>query len=288
MEFSLTLIIIVVTVLISIKGFSDDMFRAKAMFYPYEIKEQKEWYRFLTSGFLHADWLHLIVNMYVLYMFGPILEKAYIELTGEAGRIIYLLMYLTAIAMANVSTYFKHKDYRGYAALGASGAVSAVVFAGILIWPDMELMLLFLPIVIPFLTAIVAIPFYVVMSDYGLINTLWALVFAMSTFAIPYAIWVLMKAKKRIYTLEDDGTLRTPDETIAPRLHLADPLDKARQIASDICNAIDDYRFVWQDKIFNIGISVGLIEISRESGAPDEVMSAADSACCSSCLASSA
>ena len=147
MEFSLTLIIIVVTVLISIKGFSDDMFRAKAMFYPYEIKEQKEWYRFLTSGFLHADWLHLIVNMYVLYMFGPILEKAYIELTGEAGRIIYLLMYLTAIAMANVSTYFKHKDYRGYAALGASGAVSAVVFAGILIWPDMELMLLFLPVV---------------------------------------------------------------------------------------------------------------------------------------------
>lgn len=57
------------------------------------------------------------------------------------------------------------------------------------------------------------------------------------------------------------------------------PLDKARQIADDVVRKISDYRFVWKDKIFNIGISVGLIEISRESGAPDEVMSAADSAC---------
>ncbi|HWK48687.1 MAG TPA: EAL domain-containing protein, partial [Steroidobacter sp.] len=57
------------------------------------------------------------------------------------------------------------------------------------------------------------------------------------------------------------------------------PLDKARQIADDVVRKISDYRFVWKDKIFNIGISVGLIEMSRESGAPDEVMSAADSAC---------
>jgi diguanylate cyclase (GGDEF)-like protein/PAS domain S-box-containing protein len=57
------------------------------------------------------------------------------------------------------------------------------------------------------------------------------------------------------------------------------PLEKARQIADDVVRKISDYRFVWKDKIFNIGISVGLIEMSRESGAPDEVMSAADSAC---------
>jgi diguanylate cyclase (GGDEF)-like protein/PAS domain S-box-containing protein len=57
------------------------------------------------------------------------------------------------------------------------------------------------------------------------------------------------------------------------------PLDKARQIADDVVRKITDYRFVWKDKIFNIGVSVGLIEISRESGAPDELMSAADSAC---------
>jgi diguanylate cyclase (GGDEF)-like protein/PAS domain S-box-containing protein len=57
------------------------------------------------------------------------------------------------------------------------------------------------------------------------------------------------------------------------------PLDKARQIADDVVRKVADYRFVWKDKIFNIGVSVGLIEISRESGAPDEVLSAADSAC---------
>jgi diguanylate cyclase (GGDEF)-like protein/PAS domain S-box-containing protein len=57
------------------------------------------------------------------------------------------------------------------------------------------------------------------------------------------------------------------------------PLDKARQIADDVVHKVNDYRFVWKDKIFNIGVSVGLIEISRESGAPEEVMSAADSAC---------
>jgi diguanylate cyclase (GGDEF)-like protein/PAS domain S-box-containing protein len=57
------------------------------------------------------------------------------------------------------------------------------------------------------------------------------------------------------------------------------PLEKARQIADDVVRKVNDYRFVWKDKIFNIGVSVGLIEISRESGAPEEVMSAADSAC---------
>jgi len=57
------------------------------------------------------------------------------------------------------------------------------------------------------------------------------------------------------------------------------PIDKARQIASDICNAVADYRFVWQDKIFNIGISIGLVEISHSSGTLQDVMSAADSAC---------
>ena len=149
MVFYLTILLIAVTVIISIKGFSDAMFRAKAMFYPYDIKERNEWYRFLTSGFLHADWLHLIVNMYVLYLFGRQLEDAYIQLLDSWGRLVYLLMYLTAIPIANISTYIKHKDYSGYAALGASGAVSAVVFANILIWPDMSLMLLFLPIPMP-------------------------------------------------------------------------------------------------------------------------------------------
>ena len=57
------------------------------------------------------------------------------------------------------------------------------------------------------------------------------------------------------------------------------PLEKARQIADDVCRAVGDYRFVWKDKIFNIGVSVGLVEISRESGTLEELLAAADAAC---------
>ena len=149
MSITITLIIIVITALISIKGFSDTSFRHKLIFHPYSIKRNNEYTRFITSGFLHADWLHLIVNMYVLYLFGNMLERIFSEVFEPAGRILYIVLYLTAIVIANLSTYFKHKDDDYYLSLGASGAVSAVLFSTILFMPDMPLMLLFLPIPMP-------------------------------------------------------------------------------------------------------------------------------------------
>lgn len=146
---SLTLIIIVATVLISLSGFNNRDFRYKAIFYPYQVHENKEWYRFLTSGFIHADWLHLIVNMYVLYIFGESLEVTYAQLFGPFGNLLYVLLYLFAIPLSSITTYIKHRENPSYMSLGASGAVSAVLFSFILLYPTASLSLLFIPIQFP-------------------------------------------------------------------------------------------------------------------------------------------
>lgn len=146
---SITLLIIISTVLISIGGFNNRDFRYKAIFYPFQVHGQNEWYRFITSGFLHADWLHLGVNMYVLYMFGESLEDTFTAIFGPFGNLIYLLLYLLAIPLSSITTYFKHRENPNYMSLGASGAVSAVLFSFILIYPGASLYLLFIPIPIP-------------------------------------------------------------------------------------------------------------------------------------------
>lgn len=146
---SITLLIIAATVLISLSGFNNRDFANKAIFSPYQIQESNEWYRFITSGFLHADFLHLAVNMYVLYMFGDILEQSFQALFGTFGPLLYLLLYLLAIPLSSITTYLKHRHNPMYRSLGASGAVSAVLFAYILIFPTSTLSLLFLPIQFP-------------------------------------------------------------------------------------------------------------------------------------------
>ena len=131
-----TIILIILTALISYQAFNHIAFREKLLFHPYVIKEQGEWYRFLTSGFIHADWTHLIVNMYVLYQFGPIIEHYLSNTFGVAiGRVSFIVFYLSGIVIASVPSYFKHQNNPYYRALGASGATSAVVFAFILFFP---------------------------------------------------------------------------------------------------------------------------------------------------------
>jgi membrane associated rhomboid family serine protease len=149
MQLSITLIIIIVTVLISLNGFSKPEFLYKAIFYPFQIKRNKEYFRFLTSGFIHADWMHLIVNMYVLYGFGQYVEVYLSFYFGVMAKLIYVLLYLTAIVVSSLSTFFKQQDNTHYTSLGASGAVSAIVFASILFNPMGKIGLIFIPIGIP-------------------------------------------------------------------------------------------------------------------------------------------
>ncbi len=149
MEFSITLVIIIITTLVSIGGFTSHKIINDLIFYPPAVSEQGQWYRFLTCGLIHADIGHLILNMYALYIFGINVEKAFLDIFGQYGNVIYLLMYISALIVCLLPTYKKHKNNTYYRSLGASGAVSAVVFCFIMLFPLAKLGLLFIPIMIP-------------------------------------------------------------------------------------------------------------------------------------------
>jgi membrane associated rhomboid family serine protease len=151
MNFSISIIIIAVTAILSIQAFSNTQLMNKLIFNPYTIKNRNEWIRFLSSGFLHADWMHLLVNMFVLFSFGPVVEHYYAYFFGSASIWVYILLYLSSIVAANASTYYRQQNNPGYNALGASGAVSAVVFASILFQPTAKI----------YLYGIIGIPGYI-------------------------------------------------------------------------------------------------------------------------------
>lgn len=124
-----TFIIIAITVLISWKAFSDPQFRANALFVPAMIKNRGEMHRWVSAGFIHADWMHLIFNMYALYIFGPYVEAAFGYMFGTAiGAVAYILFYIVSIAAASYISYDRHQDNYSYSALGASGAVAAMMW----------------------------------------------------------------------------------------------------------------------------------------------------------------
>ena len=119
------------------------------IFYPPAISKRNQWYRFFSCGLIHADFGHLIFNMIALYMFGEIVEKEFLGIFGPMGKLVYLAMYVLALAASVIPTYINNKDNYHYRSLGASGAVSAVVFAYMLFDPMTKMGLLFLPIYIP-------------------------------------------------------------------------------------------------------------------------------------------
>ena len=135
MTISITLIIIVVTCIVSFTAFSNDKVFDELIFYPPAITYQKQFYRFFTCGFIHANYGHLLFNMYALYLFGTGVENRFMEIFGDKGRIIYLAMYVLALGASLLPTYSKNKANYHYRSLGASGAVSAVVFAYMLFDP---------------------------------------------------------------------------------------------------------------------------------------------------------
>lgn len=149
MELSITLIIIIVTTLVSLGGFSSHKVIDDLIFYPPAVSQQKQWWRFFTCGLIHADVGHLVLNMYALYIFGKSVEKEYIAIFGQYGNFVYLVMYISALVVCLLPTYKKHRDDYYYRSLGASGAVSAVVFCFIILFPLQKLGLIFFPVMIP-------------------------------------------------------------------------------------------------------------------------------------------
>ena len=132
---SITLVIVIITALISIQGFNNQGIVERLKHSPYAETRNKEWYRLITSGFVHGGWLHLIINMFVLFEFGRLIEMHFVVFFGQTGRFIYLVMYLLAIAAGDLPSLLKHKDNPGYGSIGASGAVSAIVFIYIILYP---------------------------------------------------------------------------------------------------------------------------------------------------------
>jgi membrane associated rhomboid family serine protease len=145
MHFSITTTIIIITVLVSLGGFSNHKIIDDLIFYPPAVTKQNQWYRFFTCGLIHADFIHLIFNMFVLYSFGDLVEGAFTQLFGPAGKWIYLGMYVSALLFSILPTYFKNRNNYSYRSLGASGAVSAVIFAALILEPAGQISFYFIP-----------------------------------------------------------------------------------------------------------------------------------------------
>jgi len=163
MDFNITIIIIIITTLISIAGFSNAKLIDSLIFYPPAVSQRNQWYRFITCGFIHADYGHLIFNMLSLYFFGPFVERAFEGIFSENGGIFYIILYVTSLVVSLLPTYVKNKDNYAYRSLGASGAVSAVIFAGLMIAPQSEVFFYFIPIPIP---GFIFAPLYLIISAF--------------------------------------------------------------------------------------------------------------------------
>lgn len=128
----MTYIIIAFTALISIQAFNRSDWFSKLQFNAYQVYHKNELYRLITHGFLHANWTHLIVNMLVLFFFGPYAEKQLRVILPDGiqqwHQLMFLFFYLASIVVASLITLFKQKEQVWYNAVGASGAVSAIIF----------------------------------------------------------------------------------------------------------------------------------------------------------------
>lgn len=178
MNITISLVIVIITSIISISAFNNRRIEDDLIFYPPQVS-RGQWYRFFSCGLIHADYFHLIFNMYALYSFGESVELGHLykstagvvqhngfqQIFGETkGKTLYLLMYILALAFCMMPTYIRQKDNYHYRSLGASGAVSAVIFAGMILEPRSGVGLIFLPSVnIP---GYIFAPLYLIISHY--------------------------------------------------------------------------------------------------------------------------
>jgi membrane associated rhomboid family serine protease len=155
--------IIIITSLLSIYAFYNGVFFGRMKFNAYAIRHRGEGWRFFSYGLVHADWVHLFINMFVLYSFGSFVVDAYLFHFATKGYMFYLLLYVGGIVFSVLFDYGKHKEDIYYNAVGASGAVSAVLFASILLHPSGKIMLFPIPFPLP---SIIFGIFYLVYSAY--------------------------------------------------------------------------------------------------------------------------
>jgi membrane associated rhomboid family serine protease len=160
------MIILVLTTVVSFVSFNNSRLMDALIFWPPAISMRRQYYRFLSCGFIHADLMHLAFNMFTLYFFGRGLELFYMGRLG-LQHYYFTLLYLSAIVVANIPSYIKQHDNYNYRSLGASGGVCAVLFAFILIDP-WETLQLFFSIDVPAIVyAVLFLAYTIYMSRRG-------------------------------------------------------------------------------------------------------------------------
>jgi len=181
MELSVNLVLVIANVGLSLAVFSNQNLFEKLLFNPYSTVRLNEWYRVVSHAFIHADYIHLFFNMYVLYQFGGLIETIFtdprvfanifptVEFWGVSrGYLYFIMLYFGGMLAATLPAFKNHRDNPAYNSVGASGAVSAVVLAIIIALPTMELYLFFIPIGIPaFIIGIAYLAYEYFMSKRG-------------------------------------------------------------------------------------------------------------------------
>lgn len=158
----ITITLIAITTIVSLYAFNNRSFFDRFKFSTYAITEMRQVDRLLSSGFLHADFMHLFFNMFTLFFF----SRTIVTLMGD---LVYVVIYLLAILGGNLLTLWLYRRDNTYTAVGASGGVSGIIFATVALFPDMELIIFPLPIPLPGWVFGIA---YLAYSVYGMRNAI--------------------------------------------------------------------------------------------------------------------
>ena len=157
---STTLILIAITCAVSFAAMSNAKLLDRLILWPPAVNRKNEWYRLVSYGLIHADWMHLLFNMVTLYFFGRVMEGFYNDALGPFG---FAIFYVAALVASILPSYYTHRTDMRYYSLGASGAVSAVLFAFILFQPWQMIFIFVLPV--PAIVYAVAYVVYSIWSD---------------------------------------------------------------------------------------------------------------------------
>ena len=146
----ITYTFLAIIIIFSLYCFNDKAAMGKYLFHPYSIHHNGEHYRFLTHAFIHGDFMHLAFNCLALYSFGVALEEGYFgnpdQFDPRYGKLYYILLFTGGIYAASITEYFRNKNNPDYSSLGASGAISSVLFCFIMVSPLSKIYFLFFPI----------------------------------------------------------------------------------------------------------------------------------------------
>jgi len=152
----ITIALSIIIFAISLQGFNNIAFFERFKHDPYRVFRDKEYYRLLTSGFLHGSWIHLLINLFVFWQFGRFVEEyIFISSFGQVvGSVLYLLLFFLSVIVANIPGTFKHRNNPYFGSIGASGAVSAILFSYVLLNPWGKI---YLYAIIPIYTVVAAL-----------------------------------------------------------------------------------------------------------------------------------